>query len=46
MSKVPGLRASRLLGGNMRPLEISFEGIEKLSIIPDFDFYNLNLGEK
>jgi hypothetical protein len=27
----------------MRPLEISFEGIEKLSIIPDFDFYNLNL---
>lgn len=27
----------------MRPLEISIEGIEKLSIIPDFDFYNLNL---
>ena len=27
----------------MRSLEISFEGIEKLSIIPDFDFYNLNL---
>ena len=27
----------------MRPLEMSIEGIEKLSIIPDFDFYNLNL---
>lgn len=27
----------------MRPLEIRFEGVEKLSIIPDFDFYNLNL---
>lgn len=27
----------------MRPLEMSFEGIEKLSIISDFDFYNLNL---
>lgn len=27
----------------MRLLEMSFEGIEKLSIISDFDFYNLNL---
>ncbi len=27
----------------MRAVEKSFEGVEKLSIISDFDFYNLNL---